>query len=370
MDTVTLLKASASTDAGIGHALPPESPMPMPQQSLWIPRKRAAAPGTGPGTIALRRSIVFAASLGMTGVAAYEMYEVVQVGGLTFLEGIVLGLFVVLFAWIALSFISTLVGFVVALIGPERALGIDTRAPLPKLASRTALLLPTYNEVPHRVASRLQAIYEQVEQTGRIAHFDFYVLSDSTDPDVWLAEEAAFLTLRERTGSDRIYYRHRSRNIARKSGNIGEWVRRFGGRYDHMLGRFGYECPAVGFAFDVGRVLAVMESQGVAVALPGPDFFIIDFTREKTAALSLARRLRDRGASVARDILTRELPESLDYARAQRARRVLVVGSPRTEPEQLLVLDLAGGGEQTLSIRDVLEQPHRHFADMEERGDA
>jgi ATP phosphoribosyltransferase regulatory subunit len=143
-----------------------------------------------------------------------------------------------------------------------------------------------------------------------------------------------------------------------------------GGRYDHMLGRFGYECPAVGFAFDVGRVLAVMESQGVAVVLPGPDFFIIDFTREKTAALSLARRLRDRGASVARDILTRELPESLDYARAQRARRVLVVGSPRTGPEQLLVLDLAGGGEQTLSIRDVLEQPHRHFADMEERGDA
>src|SRR5205085_2926361 len=93
-----------------------------------------------------------------------------------------------------------------------------------------------------------------------------------------------------------------------------------GGRYDHMLGRFGYECAAVGFAFDVARVLAVMEAQGVAVALPGPDFFIIDFTREKTAALSLARRLRDGGASVARDIISRGLEESLAYARAQRAR--------------------------------------------------
>ena len=68
-----------------------------------------------------------------------------------------------------------------------------------------------------------------------------------------------------------------------------------GGRYDQMLARFGFDCPAVGFAFDVGGLLAVMEAQGVAVTLAGPDFFIIDFTPEKTAALSLARRLRDLG---------------------------------------------------------------------------
>jgi ATP phosphoribosyltransferase regulatory subunit len=143
-----------------------------------------------------------------------------------------------------------------------------------------------------------------------------------------------------------------------------------GGRYDHMLGRFGYECPAVGFAFDVGRVLAVMDAQGVEVALPGPDFFIIDFTPEKTVALSLARRLRDRGASVARDILTRELDASLAYARAQRARYVLVVGSPRTAPDQLLAIDLAGGGERALPVREVLEQPERHFEAVKESGDA
>jgi ATP phosphoribosyltransferase regulatory subunit len=134
-----------------------------------------------------------------------------------------------------------------------------------------------------------------------------------------------------------------------------------GGRYDHMLGRFGYDCPAVGFAFDVGRVLAVMEAQAVPVPLAGPDFFIIDFTPEKTAALSLARRLRDLGASVARDIISRGLEDSLAYARAQRVRHVLVVGSPRTAADQLLALDLAGGGERTLGVREVLERPERHF---------
>ena len=134
-----------------------------------------------------------------------------------------------------------------------------------------------------------------------------------------------------------------------------------GGRYDHMLARFGYDCPAVGFAFDIARALAVMEAQGVAVELPGPDFFIIDFTPEKTAALSLARRLRDLGASVARDIISRGLEESVAYARAQRVRWALVVGSPRTAEGEVLVLDLRAGRERALKVAEVLDAPERHF---------
>src|SRR5437773_3545431 len=137
-----------------------------------------------------------------------------------------------------------------------------------------------------------------------------------------------------------------------------------GGRYDHMLGRFGYECPAVGFAFDVGRALSVMATQGVDVDLPGPDFFIIDFTREKTAALSLARRLRDRGASVARDIVSRALEESLAYARARHVRHVLIVGSPLTGSHQLLAMDLADGSERVLAVAELLAEPGRFFTEI------
>jgi ATP phosphoribosyltransferase regulatory subunit len=143
-----------------------------------------------------------------------------------------------------------------------------------------------------------------------------------------------------------------------------------GGRYDHLLARFGYECPAVGFAFDVARALSVMEAQGVTVERPGPDFFIIDSTREKTAALSLARRLRDLGASVARDIVSRGLEESLAYARAQRVRRVLVVGSPRTRAGEMLVMDLAGGGERVVQIGEALDAPERVLGVAGRAGDA
>jgi len=134
-----------------------------------------------------------------------------------------------------------------------------------------------------------------------------------------------------------------------------------GGRYDHMLGRFGYDCPATGFAFEVGRALLAMEAQGVAVPQAGPDFFIIDFTPEKTVALSLSRRLRDLGAAVARDIITRGLPESLAYARGQRARWALVIGGPKTAAEEVLAIELATGAEQKIRAADLLEAPAKWF---------
>jgi len=134
-----------------------------------------------------------------------------------------------------------------------------------------------------------------------------------------------------------------------------------GGRYDHMLGRFGYDCPATGFAFEVGRALLAVEAQGVAVPQAGPDFFIIDFTPEKTVALSLSRRLRDLGAAVARDIITRGLPESLAYARGQRARWALVIGGPKTRAEEVLAIELATGAEQKIRAADLLEAPAKWF---------
>jgi membrane glycosyltransferase len=142
------------------EALPPEAPLAMPEQSLWARRGSVASPRTGPRRVPARRLFVFAASIAMTMVAGYEMYEVLEVGGLTVLETAVLLLFVALFAWIALSFVSGTIGFVLGLFGRGRALGIDPAAPLPALAQRTALLLPTYNEDPHRVTARLPAIYE------------------------------------------------------------------------------------------------------------------------------------------------------------------------------------------------------------------
>ncbi len=215
--------------------LPADAPMAMPEQSLRAHQAAEKPPQMAGGSYGWRRAFILLATTAMTAFAADQMYMVLSVSTLTTLEMIVLVLFVVLFAWIAFSFASAFIGFLLMLAGADRALGIDTGAPLPDLADRHALLMPTYNESPNRIFARLEAIYESVVKTGQLDHFDFFVLSDTTDPVIWLQEEAQFLGLLERTRSRQIFYRHRAKNTARKSGNIGEWVMRFGGAYQSMV---------------------------------------------------------------------------------------------------------------------------------------
>ena len=219
-----------------GQFLPPESPLAMSKQQLRgaQPRKGEGRPALAP-VVGFRRACIFVGTALMTSAGCYEMYQVLQVGGVTILEWIVLVLFVLLFAWIAFSFMSALAGFAVLLFRIKDPLGIDPDAPLPLIESRNAMLLPTYNEDPYQIMARLRAMCESVEQRGYGASFDWFVLSDTTDPSVWIAEEKCFLRLREDLGTGNVFYRHRPENTARKSGNIEDWIKRFGAAYDHMI---------------------------------------------------------------------------------------------------------------------------------------
>src|SRR4051812_9231469 len=215
-------------------AMPPEAPLPMPIQSLtqWSSgqQRRWAAPRLNRAPW-LPRLLVFIGMAALTTFGGWEMYKGVDVGGVTSLEYALLCLFVLNFSWIALAFTSAVVGFVQLLLHRPRVGALPSA-----LSGRTAVLMPIYNEAPSRVFASLQAIIESVEATGRGRTFDYFFISDTTDPDVWIAEERAFLAIRRRVGPGvRVWYRHRPKNTNRKAGNIADWVTRWGGHYDHML---------------------------------------------------------------------------------------------------------------------------------------
>ncbi|MFC0242918.1 glucans biosynthesis glucosyltransferase MdoH [Rhodopseudomonas telluris] len=211
--------------------LPAEAPLAMPVQSFA--EAPAAAIDTPVRTGRWRRALVMVATAVLTYAGVDEMYEVLKVGGVTILEGIVLVLFAALFAWVALSFVSGLAGFAALLRGWRDNLDLDPDGPLPTVKARVAMLLPTYNEDPQTVFARLQATRESTDATGSGAQFDWYILSDTTDPAVWAHEETCFLAVASYT--PRLFYRHRADNHARKSGNIEDWVKRFGGSNDFMV---------------------------------------------------------------------------------------------------------------------------------------
>ena len=120
-----------------------------------------------------------------------------------------------------------------------------------------------------------------------------------------------------------------------------------GGRYDRLIGQFGYPCPATGFSFDLERVLAAAESLPRAA---GPDVLLIDFSPDKRAAHRLARQLRDRGIAVARDIIKRDLAGSLAYARASGIRRAVILGSAEQPPETVRIHDVSTETQHTLPL--------------------
>jgi membrane glycosyltransferase len=237
MDTLTQdTQFQLSRGSGLPEQfLPPESPLPMPEQQLRAFHGGNIETNAANMPVAFRRAFIFTGTAAMTVAGCYEMYEVLSVGGVTALEWMVLVLFVLLFAWIAFSFMSSLAGFFLLLFRRKDPLGIDPDTPLPSLSSKNAMLLPTYNEDPDRIMARLRAMYESVEESGQGSKFDWFVLSDSTNPSVWITEEKSFLRLRRELGAGNIYYRHRVENTARKSGNIQDWIRRFGAAYDHMI---------------------------------------------------------------------------------------------------------------------------------------
>ena len=235
MDSVTKSPSLAPAgDMAGGGFLPPDTPLTMVPGRFDEPTgaKRAAA---GIGTaVHVRRLFVFTGTALLTAAGGFEMYNVLKVGGVTVLEALLLAFFLVLLAWIAFSFLPAIAGFCVLLAGRVSGLPIDSEGLLPDIAARTAMLLPTYNEDPHHVMARLRAMVEQVDEIGQGARFDWFLLSDTTDPDIWIEEELTFIALRRSCGG-RLYYRHRSDNTARKSGNIAEWVRRFGAAYEYMI---------------------------------------------------------------------------------------------------------------------------------------
>jgi membrane glycosyltransferase len=205
----------------------------MPVQSLKRWTKRDERPLLAPERHPVpwfARIFVFGGAAVLTAYGAYEMYAVVSVSAVTILQWVLLGLFTINFSWIALAFTSAILGFLMLLRRSPR---------LPEateLATRTAIVMPVYNEATARTFAGIEAIRDSVDATGLGAHFDYFVLSDSTNPDAWIAEERAFLALREKLGPDsRVYYRHRPKNHHRKAGNIADFVTRWGGAYDHMI---------------------------------------------------------------------------------------------------------------------------------------
>ena len=187
----------------------------------------------------LRRVAFFALVTLTTLIALGLLISVFQTEGLSPIKVLLLLLYTILFSWICVSFWTAFIGFFVCLTGRDRWAISRQPGPTPAPtapAPRTAILMPIYNEDSERVFAGLRAIHQSLAETGQLNGFDFFVLSDTRDPDVWVEEELRWQDMVQAfNGKGRIFYRNRPENTSRKSGNLEDFCTRWGSQYRYMI---------------------------------------------------------------------------------------------------------------------------------------
>src|SRR5688572_14136765 len=188
--------------------------------------------------VSRRRATFFSLIFLLTSLAAWFMADLLWQGEVNLADIPLLVLFTVLFANIATGFSTALLGLYVINRGDSarisRTISGESPARLP--LGGTAIVMPVFNEDPSRVFEGLRVIYRSLEQTGRLDEFDFFILSDSNDPNRWIQEEVAWAELcKQLNGFGRIFYRKRRVSINKKSGNVADFLRRWGSSYRYMV---------------------------------------------------------------------------------------------------------------------------------------
>ena len=184
-----------------------------------------------------RLFIFYSCALLLTGLVSMLFADLLWRKGWSASSTVLLILFVILFLFIAIGCVHGLYGFVLRMFGDDRCITRLKEYRGQSIAGiSTAIVFPVYNEDVVRVCEGLRATYESLEKTGQLERFDFFILSDSTNPDKWIEEERYWYDLvHELDALGRIYYRRRLNNESRKSGNVRDFLNAWGRRYRYFL---------------------------------------------------------------------------------------------------------------------------------------
>jgi ATP phosphoribosyltransferase regulatory subunit len=142
-----------------------------------------------------------------------------------------------------------------------------------------------------------------------------------------------------------------------------------GGRYNHLIGRFGQDRPAIGFALDLDRMFSALERGGHAGNNGCTPVLLLASASQSRESFSLAQSLRTAGISVIVETLERARTPSVTWA-AQEARRrglsrVLVYEQKKGVDPSVLLLELSGSSRKPRQTRVALQAlPQRLRAEI------
>jgi membrane glycosyltransferase len=185
-----------------------------------------------------KRRLWFLVAIASTNLGAlYLMTGILRHTETGFLNYCIFALFTVLFFWISFYFWTAVIGFFTYLSGTDSlAISRSVKKGPWLISSRTALIMPIRNENTQRVFAGIETMLESLLETGMHSFFDFFVLSDTSDPQIRSEEkEWAEIMKLKTAGKFHFFYRNREHNHNRKVGNIRDFCTRWGKNYKYMI---------------------------------------------------------------------------------------------------------------------------------------
>jgi membrane glycosyltransferase len=191
-------------------------------------------------TLRARRVFMAAVNVVTYLTLAVWMANVVGADGWTFVDIVVFACFLLATPWTVLGFWNAAVGLWLL---HGRKDGVEQVAPFAAAGTsadpirlRTAVLMTLRDEDHERAFRRLKTVKRSIEGTGEGERFAYFILSDTSTPQVAAAEEAAFAAWRaEVSDPERIVYRRRAQNTGFKAGNLRDFCETYGRDFDLML---------------------------------------------------------------------------------------------------------------------------------------
>ncbi|NIQ93346.1 MAG: ATP phosphoribosyltransferase regulatory subunit [Desulfuromonadales bacterium] len=124
-----------------------------------------------------------------------------------------------------------------------------------------------------------------------------------------------------------------------------------GGRYDNLTARYGFPAPATGFTFNLLNLLFALDRELDQQVSTGSDVLILQGGTDKEPAQRAAQALRRRGYSAARDIIRRELEQTVEYARKTHFTYLMIIGD---EGKDARLVRLDDRSERQIAFADLL----------------
>lgn len=124
-----------------------------------------------------------------------------------------------------------------------------------------------------------------------------------------------------------------------------------GGRYDQLIGQFGEDAPAVGFAIIIDELMSALERQHIYLPTEEVNTLLLYNEDSRSIAISIAESMRAQEMNIEMGLLGRSIEDNIDYGK-----RHCIGGIMHFVTEEVVeMINLSTGETSRIAVADLFD---------------